>query len=66
MEGEGIDSLTGERIGAIVETRSGDRMSLSSGLSRMGHAKQVMRYWVERFLKNLNKAHGYKSSTAAQ
>ena len=66
MEGEGIDSLTGERIGAIVETRSGDRMSLGSGLSRMGHAKQVMRYWVERFLKNLNKAHGYKSSTAAQ
>ncbi len=41
-------------------------MSLGSGLSRMGHAKQVMRYWVERFLKNLNKAHGYKSSTAAQ
>ncbi len=60
MEAEGIDSLSGERIGAIVETRSGDRMSLGSGLSRLSHAKQVMRYWVERFLKNLNKAHGYK------
>ena len=66
MEAEGIDSLTGERIGAIVETRSGNRISVAAGLSRMGHAKQVMRYWVERFLKNLNKAHGYKSSTAAQ
>jgi hypothetical protein len=61
MEAEGIDSLTGQRIGAIVETRSGDRMSLAPGLSRLGHAKQVIRYWVERFLKNLNKAHGYKS-----
>ncbi len=61
MEAEGIDSLTGERIGAIVETRSGNRISVAAGLSRMGHAKQVMRYWVERFLKNLNKAHGYKS-----
>ncbi len=61
MEGEGVDSLTGERIGAIVETRSGIRMSLAPGLSRLGHARQVMRYWVERFLKNVNKAHGYKS-----
>jgi len=51
MEAEGIDSLTGERIGAIVETRSGNRISVAAGLSRMGHAKQVMRYWVERFLR---------------
>ena len=61
MEAEGVDSNTGERIGAIVETRSGNRMSLAPGLSRLGHAKQVIRYWIERFLKNLNKAHGYKS-----
>ena len=39
MEAEGIDSLTGERIGAIVETRSGNRISVAAGLSRMGHAK---------------------------
>ncbi len=61
MEAEGVDSNTGERIGAIVETRSGNRISVSAGLSRLGHAKQVIRYWVERFLKNLDKAHGYKS-----
>ncbi len=61
MEAEGVDSNTGERIGAIVETRSGNRMSITAGLSRLGHAKQVIRYWVERFLKNLDKAHGYKS-----
>ena len=52
--------LTGQRIGAIVETRSGDRISVAAGLSRLGHTKQVIRYWVERFLKNLNKAHGYE------
>ena len=61
MEAEGVDSNTGKRIGAIVETRSGNRMSLAPGLSRLGHAKQVIRYWIERFLQNLNKAHGYKS-----
>ena len=61
MEAEGLDSLTGERIGAIVESRTGDRLSLTSGLSRLGHAKQVMRYWVKRFVNNLNKAHGYKA-----
>ncbi len=61
MEAEGVDSITGERIGAIVETRSGNRLSMAPGLNRLGHAKQVIRYWIERFLKNLNKAHGYKS-----
>ena len=58
MEAEAVDSVTGERIGAIKETRSGNRMSITAGLSRLGHAKQVIRYWVSRFMKNLDKAHG--------
>ena len=60
MEAEGVDSVTGERIGAIKETRSGNRMSITAGLSRLGHAKQVIRYWISRFMKNLDKAHGIK------
>ncbi len=60
MEAEALDSVTGERIGAIKETRSGSRMSMTAGLSRLGHAKQVIRYWVSRFMKNLDKAHGIR------
>ena len=58
MEGEIMDSVSGRRLGAIVETRSGDRMTFSAGFSRLGHAKQVIDYWINRFVTNLDKAQG--------
>ncbi len=58
MEGEAIDSMTGERILAVVETREGERFSFE-GLGPFDHAKQVMRYWANRFVERLDKAHGY-------
>jgi hypothetical protein len=60
MEAEIVDSVSGERMGAIVETRSGDRLAIAAGLSRLGHAKQVIDYWIERFVGNLDKAQGNK------
>ncbi len=58
MEGEAIDSLTGERILAAVETRRGEALSLE-GLGAFDGAKQAMRYWVKRFVERLDEAHGY-------
>jgi hypothetical protein len=58
MEGEVLDSESGERLGAIVETRSGNRFSVGAGLSELGNAKQVIDYWIERFVGNLDKAQG--------
>lgn len=58
MEGEITDSVSGRRLGAIVESRSGDRMAFSAGFSRLGHAKQVIDYWINRFVTNLDKAQG--------
>ena len=58
MEGELVDSLSGRRLGAIVETRSGDRLAMAAGLSRLGHAKQVIDYWINRFVTNLDRAQG--------
>ncbi len=55
MEAEAIDSVSGERIVAIVDSRQGNRMSLTEGLQTLGHAKQVMSYWVERAVENLEK-----------
>ena len=46
MDGEAIDSVTGERILAIVETREGERFSFE-GLGPFDHAKQAMRHWVK-------------------
>ncbi len=55
MEAEAIDSVSGERIVAIVDSQQGNRMSIAEGLQTLGHAKQVMSYWVERAVANLEK-----------
>ena len=59
MEAEGLDSQTGERVLAVVDTRAGNRLSIGAGLDPLGHAKQVIRHWVERFVTRVDKAHGY-------
>jgi len=59
MEAEALDSQTGERVFAVVDTRQGKRMSIGAGLSEFGHAKQVIEHWVERFVSRVDKAHGY-------
>ena len=43
-EGEVLDSLTGRRIIAVADSRMGDRISLGAGLSKLGHAKQVIEF----------------------
>ncbi len=60
MEAEAVDSQTRERVIAVVDSREGSRASIGAGLQTFGHAKQVMDFWVERFRKNLDKAHGVK------
>ena len=60
MEAEVVDSVSGERVGAIVDSQSGGRLGITAGLKKYGHAQQVMDGWVERFVKRLDKAHGYK------
>lgn len=57
MEAEAVDSVTGGRILAIVDSQRGKRLSFFAGLSEFGHAKQVMDMWVERFMKRLDAAH---------
>lgn len=56
MEAELVDSLTGEQIGAIIESQKGKRLSFK-GLSRWGDAKAVMNGWAKRFKERLDEAH---------
>jgi hypothetical protein len=60
MEAKALDSMTGELIIAVVDSRSGDRVSLDvgSGLTAWGSATQAMHHWVNRFKKRLDEAHG--------
>ncbi len=59
MEGELVDSVSGERLAAVVDSKSGGRLGVTAGLKRYGHAQQVMEHWAERFVKRLDKIHGY-------
>ena len=59
MEAEALDSQTGERVMAVVDSRQGDRLSIGAGLTELGHAKQVINHWIERFVKRVDKAHGH-------
>jgi hypothetical protein len=58
MEGEVLDSLTGEQISAVIQSQMGKRLSFE-GVTKWGDAKAVMDGWAKRFRQNLDEAHGY-------
>ena len=62
MEWEAVDSQTGERVLAVVDVRRGafNPFPSGAGFDEVGHAKEVMRYWVKRFVGRVDKVQGYK------
>ena len=44
MEGEAVDSQTGERVLAVVDSRRGGRLTIEEGMYELDHAKYVMQY----------------------
>ncbi len=42
MEAEGIDSQSGERVLAVVDSGKGSFMAIKAGLDPLGHAKEVI------------------------
>ena len=62
MEAEAIDSQSGERVLAVVDSGKGSFMAIKAGLDPLGHAKEVIRKWADRFVKRVDKAHGYTGS----
>jgi hypothetical protein len=55
MEAEIVDSMTGEQIGAIVQSKQGSRMPFSN-LGDWTAAKSVMDAWADRFQKRLEES----------
>ena len=53
MEAEVVDSMTGEQIGAVVESKKGSKMPFAN-LGEWDAAKQVMDDWTKRFKKRLD------------
>jgi hypothetical protein len=57
MEGEVLDSLTGEQIGAAIRWGSGSRI-LRAGFTHTGDAKIVIKKWAKDLREIVDKAHG--------
>ncbi len=57
MEGELVDSVTGEQIAAAIRWGSGSRV-LRAGFSHTGDAKILMDRWAKDFRDRLDDAHG--------
>jgi hypothetical protein len=56
MEAEVVDSVTGQQIGSIVQSKQGSKMPFSN-LGDWTAAKSVMDAWAQRFQKTLETMH---------
>jgi hypothetical protein len=57
MEAEVVNSMTGQQIAAVVESKAGSRMPFT-GLSDWGGAKSAMDEWAKRLKERLDEAKG--------
>ena len=57
LEAEGYDSVNGDRLIAMVDQRSGDETTVSTGSSGITSLDSTLDYWVKRFRKNWDLAH---------
>lgn len=58
MEAELLDSMTNERIGAVIDTKAAEKSKLGEGLKKWGHAKDAFKFWAKRLRKWLDEVHG--------
>ncbi len=57
MEGEVVDSVTGEQIAAVIRWGSGSRL-LRAGFTHTGDAKILMNRWAKDLRERVDEAHG--------
>lgn len=58
LEAEGYDTISGERIFAVVDDRTSDETEVKKGGSNIQMLDETLDYWVNRFRRNWDKAHG--------
>ncbi len=58
MEGEIVDSVTGEQIAAVIRWGSGSRL-LRAGFTHTGDAKILMNRWAKDLRERMDKEHGH-------
>lgn len=56
MEGEMVDSVTGEQLSAVIQWGSGSRI-LRAGFTKLGDAKLQINKWSKMLRKSIDEAH---------
>jgi len=54
FEGKALDSVSGELLAAIYDSKPGSRIGLTEGFRELGHAEQVIDRWVALFADYLD------------
>jgi hypothetical protein len=49
FEAKAVDSVTGELLVAVYDSRPGSRIGLTEGWRQLGHAEQVIDRWIALF-----------------
>ena len=57
MEGEVIDTETGEQIAAVIQTRKGSAISFE-GLKEWSSVEAAIDEWAKELCRRIDKAHG--------
>jgi len=57
IEAELLDSLTGAREGAVIDTQVGKKLQVQQSLTKWGDIAQAVQTWAERFAARVTKAH---------
>ncbi len=57
IEAELLDSLTGAREGAVIDTQVGKKLEVQQSLTKWGDIGQAVETWAKRFAARVTKAH---------
>ncbi|MDP0496901.1 MAG: DUF3313 domain-containing protein [Verrucomicrobiota bacterium JB024] len=58
IEAELLDSLTGAREGAVIDTLAGKKLEVRQSMNKWGDIAQAVQTWAQRFAARVTKAHG--------
>jgi hypothetical protein len=60
METEFLDSLTNERLAAVVDRKRGSHLDVTWGYTKWGYAKTAIKTWTRELRQALDEISGRK------
>jgi hypothetical protein len=58
LEAELLDSMTNERIGAVIDTKAAGKFELTDDQTKWKHTKDAFKFWAQRLRIWLDEVHG--------